>query len=117
MTIFKIHYIDEIEKFMSISYTFQKEWYNSFLTFQNLKKESQNILFPEDIDNMWIPYISERTLETQKPCNQHDVHFVSIIPNEKFEYEHNSKDHFQNSLLFQDSENLRFRLRSKSIPE
>ena len=33
-----ILYIDEIENFMRITFNLQKDWYSSFLTFQNLKK-------------------------------------------------------------------------------
>ena len=104
MKIFKILYIDEIEKYMKISFTFQKEWFNSFLTFQNLKKESRNTLFPEDIENIWIPNTTPRTMDDQKKCaqKQDDVAFINIIPNENFEYEHNHKSNFQNTLLFQD---------------
>ena len=36
--IFKILYIDEIKKYMKISFTIEKEWFNSYLTFQNLNK-------------------------------------------------------------------------------
>ena len=106
MKIVKILYIDEIERFMKIECTFQKEWFNSFLTFQNLNKESRNSLFPEDIENMWIPIFTPRTSDDINKCieKQHDAAFINIIPNENFEYEHNQKSHFQNTLLFQDSE-------------
>ena len=104
--IVRILYIDEITKYMKIYFTFQKEWFNSFLTFQNLNKESRNTLFPEDVENMWIPMFASRTTDDENKCTlkEHDVAFVNIIPNENFEYEHNPKSDFQNALLFQDSE-------------
>ena len=42
---------------MRISYRTVKEWYNSYLTFQNLKKNSENLLGPDEKDLMWMPWI------------------------------------------------------------
>ena len=106
MKIYKIIYIDEIEKYMKISFTFQKGWFNSYLTFQNLKKESRNTLFTEDMENIWIPIITPRNTDDERICNlkNDDVAFINIIPNENFEYEHNKNENYQNTLLFKDSE-------------
>ena len=64
MDIEKILYIDEIEKFMRLSYLLKKEWFNSFITFQNLKKNKTNFLFPQEKGNVWIPYISVKNMDS-----------------------------------------------------
>ena len=46
MDVTRILFIDEIEKFMRFSYFFQKQWYNSYITFQNLKRTKWTIPSP-----------------------------------------------------------------------
>ena len=101
MDIEKILYIDEIEKFMRLSYLLKKEWFNSFITFQNLKKNKTNFLFPQEKGNVWIPYISVKNMENRDKCTQTDfADFISIQPDKEFEFEYNSYENFQNAFLF-----------------
>ena len=55
-----ILYIDEDENFMRITYQFQKAWFDSSLTFQNLKRDVMNLIFEEDKDLIWLPWINVR---------------------------------------------------------
>ena len=101
MDIEKILYIDEIEKFMRLSYLLKKQWFNSFITFQNLKENKTNFLFPQEKGNVWIPYISVKNMENRDKCTQTDfADFISIQPDKEFEFEYNSYENFQNAFLF-----------------
>ena len=101
MNIERILYIDEIEKFMRLSYILRKQWFNSFITFQNLKKNNTNFLFPQEKENVWIPYISVKNMENRDKCTQTDfLGFISIQPDKEFEFEYNSYENFQNAFLF-----------------
>ena len=102
MDITRILLIDEIEKFMRFSYFFQKQWFNSYITFQNLKNDTVNLIFPEDRETMYMPYLSIVNLENEDKCKKTDFKdFISILPNEAYEYEYNGKENFQNAFLFQ----------------
>ena len=43
-----------------------KEWYNSYLTFQNLKKDSINEIHPDDEKNMWLAIYDDVNTLDQK---------------------------------------------------
>ena len=97
----KILLIDEKENFMRISYRTVKEWYNSYLTFQNLKKNSENLLGPDEKDLMWMPWIIFINIESEVKCHRNDFpEILKVIPNENFTFENNSLTEPQNAHLF-----------------
>lgn len=101
LDILRIIYIEEIEKYVKATYIFKKSWFNSYLTFQNLKKDARNFMFPEDRENIWIPWIPTQNIENKIKCiPTEDEDFISVLQNEKFEYTHNSKEFYQNAFLF-----------------
>ena len=98
-----ILYIDEEENFIRITLNVQKDWYNSFLTFQNFKKDSVNLIFEDDKNMIWTPWIVCKNLENKdKEVRADSEEIFKVVPNEDFYYMHNSINYFQNSLLFKE---------------
>ena len=106
MDILRVIYIEEIEKYIKATYVYKKSWYNSYLTFQNLKKDDRNLLFTEDRENIWIPWTPSQNIENKLKSIQTEAKdFIRVLPNQKFAYTHNSKVYPKNAFLFK--ENLR----------
>ena len=98
-----ILYIDEDAGFIAITYNLQKDWYDSKLTFQNLKKDHVNLIFQEDNNTIWFPWITDkgiRNVEQMKRADEEEI--FQVVPNENFNYKHNSKTNYQNALLFEE---------------
>ena len=96
-----ILYIDEVKNFMRIIYNIQKDWYNCFLTYQNLKKKTLNQVFPEDKNMIWFPWLTSKNMEnTKKEVEADDEEIFRVVPNVDFIYQHNSIANYQNALLF-----------------
>lgn len=67
-TIRETIYIDESKKIMRLKKENVKEWFNSYLTFQNLKENSINIIHANDRENMWKPYYASVNTENELKC-------------------------------------------------
>ena len=63
-------YIDEVEKIMRLKKQNTRFWFNSYLTFQNLKRESDNLIQTNDKDNMWIPKFEPINSESLDHCKR-----------------------------------------------
>lgn len=101
-----IIYINEKENFMRVTFNCQKEWYNSFLQFQNLKNNSENLIFEDDKNNMWNPTMYSINIESQSKCQRtEEIEISKIVPNKEFNYTYNSFTSFQNAFLFEGSKN------------
>ena len=97
-----ILYIDENENIIRITYNLQKDWYDSSLTFQNLKKDRVNSILEDDkkmLWSSWITFKNNENIEMSKRADDEEIFIV--VPNEEFHFEHNSKANYQNSLLFE----------------
>ena len=96
--------INEEENYMSISLRVIKEWYNSYLTFQNLKKEDNsedNLLNPEEKSLIWVPWFSILNSINQNQCIRMDEpEIFKVVPNKNFTYEPRKLSHYQNAFLF-----------------
>ena len=104
----EILYIDEVKNFIRINYNLQKDWYNTFLTFQNLKKNTENLIFHEDKEMIWTPWIHSNNVESiDKYRRANEMEIFKVVPNEKFYYKHNSKMDYQNAHLFEERPNLK----------
>ena len=99
--------IDEIENQMTVLYTFRKAWFNSFLTFQNLRKNTENLISKKDLKDMYIPYFSELNTESDANCrHQSSVSRKAfIVANGNFNHSHSVFTSIENVNLFQGSEN------------
>ena len=100
----KILLIDENENFMRITYRTVKEWYNSYLTFQNLKNNSdENLLGTDEKEIMWMPWIIFKNIESEKKCHRtDDPEILKVRPNKNFEFKPNSLTEPQNAYLFKE---------------
>ena len=103
-----ILYIDEAENFIRITYNLQKDWYDSLLSYQNLKKNSINLIFQEDKKLIWTPWINSDNMESiDKERRSSDVEILKVVPNDIFKFKHNLKTSFHNALLFK-VQNIKF---------
>ena len=97
-----ILYIDEVENFIRISYNIQKDWYDSLLTYKNLKKDSDNLIFREDKNMIWYPWLTSNNIESiNKQLRADDKEILKIVPNNNFKYKYDSKTMYQNSFLYE----------------
>ena len=97
----KILLIDENENFMRIKYRTVKEWYNSYLTFQNLKYYSKNLLGPDEKDLMWMPWIIFMNIESVDKCKRtDDPEILEVVTTHNFDFTLNSLTEPQNAHLF-----------------
>ena len=98
-----ILYIDEVENFMRITYNLQKDWYSSLLTFQNLKRDTDNLIFEEDKKNIYVPWLVSKNVENEHKVQKTDSEEIfKVVPNQDFVFKYNSKSHYQNAFLFEE---------------
>ena len=96
-----ILYIDEEQNFMRVNFNLQKEWYNSFLTFQNLKQLTDNLIYSDDRNMIWIPWIETINLEHEKKCKKtEEAEKLKIVRNGNQSFLYNSLSINQNAFLF-----------------
>ena len=103
----KVLYIDEVENFIRMTLTLQKHWFNEHLTYQNLKKNSNNFIFKDDKESVWIPFIEFNSMENKNKCERTEkLEFLKIVPNEKFQYIPNGLSEKENAFLFDGEDNM-----------
>ena len=99
----QILYIDEEENFLRITHSLEKDWYDSLLTYQNLKKDRVNLISKHDKNMIWTPWITYNNVENAaKSKRTGKAEILKVVPNEKFQFKHNSKTDNQNALLFEE---------------
>ena len=65
----------------------KKKWYNSFLTYRNLKKDKDNYVFEDDKKLSWTPYMQTINMEALDKCKQTEKpEIFKVIPNKVFSY-------------------------------
>ena len=97
-----ILYIDEVENYMRINYNIQKDWHDSLLTFQNLKKDTVNLIFQEDKDMIWFPWLVSTNMENnEKEKRANDDEIFKVVPNDDIHFRQNSKSNYHNAFLFE----------------
>ena len=105
-TIEKVLYINEDENFIKFVYNLKKSWYNSFLTFQNLKQGQDNFIFFDEKDIMWKPWLENINMENRNKCKQTEkTELLVVEPNDKFNLEKSPLTDLKNGYLFKGSEN------------
>ena len=105
--ILNVLFINEEENFIKLMYNLKKSWYNSFLTYQNLKSDQDNLISPDDKDMMWKPWLENINMENREKCKQSERNEIfKVIPNSDFNSTRNSQTEFSNAFLFHGSENL-----------
>ena len=95
-------YINENEHFIRASFKIIKEWFDSKLTFQNLKKDSRNLINPTERDAVWIPWIWDLKIETEEKCTRGtDKEVFEVHSNDDYMFQYNSITQHQNAYLFE----------------
>ena len=77
-----ILYIDEDENFIRITYNLQKDWYDSSLTFQNLKKDRVNSILEDDkkmLWSSWITFKNNENIDMSKRADDEEI-FIQGVP-------------------------------------
>ena len=97
-----ILYIHEEKHYIRIAYSIQKDWYDSFLTFQNLKEDKANPISQDDKNMIWWPWLTiKNVVDTSKRTDETEI--LKVVPNQEFHFKHNSIEDYQNALLFEES--------------
>ena len=79
-----------------------KVWFNSYLTFQHLKKSSsRNLVTKDDMDNMWLPIYNDVNAQDRKLLLVASDEILRIIPQKNFNFVLNSKTEHKNARLFE----------------
>ena len=95
-------YINEEKKYLRSKRQNTKEWFNRYLTFQNLKNSSNNPINSDDMDNMWLAIYNEINTNDVNSCSRtDDAHIFKVIPQTNFEFVLNSRTEFYNAYLFE----------------
>ena len=79
--------INEDKNYIKLMYSLHKSWYNSFLTYRNLKKDQENYVFQDDKDMIWTPSIETINMEARDKCKQTEKSEIfKVIPNKETVY-------------------------------
>ena len=96
--------IDEVKGFIRTKFTLNIHWFDSRLTYQNLKRNTQNSMYSEDKDFIWKPWIQFENIENlgkvQKTGQQIHTNHNEL----KFWYKQGRITNLHNALLFEGSE-------------
>ena len=93
--------IDEVKKIMRLKKQNVKEWFNAYLTFQNLNENDINLVHTEDRNNMWTPNYDSINAENEKMCLRTDeTEILKAIPDPNKKHSWNSKTQHRNAFLF-----------------
>ena len=113
-----IIFINEAENFIRITYNIQKDWFDSSLSFQNLKKDKINSLSEDEKDVIWVPFILFINMESEdKERKANKVEILKVVPNKDFTYDHNKNTSYQNAHIFKVLENYNLKCMLFYYPE
>ena len=99
----RILYIDEEHNFITISFNLQKDWYDNSLTFQNLKKDKDNLIPQDDKDMIWKPWATDKNIRNVDMKGRADEEEIfKVVQNDDFKFQHNSKSNYQSALIFEE---------------
>ena len=100
--------IDEHDGYFKIKMTLLRKWFNTQLTYQNLKQGvGKNEMSKDDIERMWKPFTVFENIEhadEEKMTQQPDI--MMIIPNPEFKFKKDDRSNFRNTRLFRGDENV-----------
>ena len=99
--------IDENDGYFEIKMTMVRNWYNSQLTYLNLKRTSdKNLMSTEDTNMMWKPWTVLHNVRRADEISKTDkIDINSIIPNPDFKFTRDDRTNMRNTMLFKGSEN------------
>ena len=106
VTIKKIVHINELEGYIEMKVGIKREWFDSQLTYQNIKKDKNNLIFSKDWEIIWSPFIIFENIESKEMMKETDkFHKIRVIPNEDFRFELGDDTLLHNTQLFSGSQN------------
>lgn len=99
--------IDENDGYFKIKMTLVRRWFNTQLTYQNLKRNaSKNTMSIEDIGRMWKPWSVLDNIEHAHELRVTDkADIMTVIPHPEYRFERADRTSLQNTRLFAGSEN------------
>ena len=98
--------INEIRNVIQTKFRYQRTWYDSQLTYQNLKKQDNNKVLPSDQVTIWRPWmIYSNTADKNQVIKTETPSILSIIPNSDFIFKTGDNTNLQNTHLFEGSRN------------
>ena len=114
----KIIKIDEVEGFFRTKFDIIRYWFDSQLTYQNLKETyDENVISPEDLETIWKPWSIFENIENNEKYTKTDKEDkITILSTERFENVDDgdfTKKH--NTFLFKGSENKLFYTRQWTV--
>ena len=92
-------FIDEDKKFMRLKKENARFWFNSYLTFQNLKNTTANVIQMNDRDNIWKPIFALRNSENIGKCQRTEER-ENFIATPTQSYILNGRSEHQNAFIF-----------------
>ena len=97
--------IDEVKKIMLLKKQNVKEWFNAYLTFQNLKENATNPIYTDDRNNMWTPNYNSINSENIFKCSRTDeAEILKAVPDNDKKHSWTSKTQHRNAFLFKVSQ-------------
>lgn len=104
LIITNILYINELESFFKATINYKKMWYDSSLTFQNLKEDQTNYLTNKE--EIWTPYVMVLNMEAKEDCKAADIKTVfEVLYNKNSTYTESKASEHLNTHLYKGSEN------------
>ena len=100
--------INENDGYFKTKMTLKRDWINSQLTYQNLKRDAaRNVLSKEDIQRMWVPYTVLENIEHEGELKSSDKPLtIMIVANDDFAFERDDRTNFRNTRLFKGDQNI-----------
>lgn len=100
--------IDENDGYFKIKMTLTRKWFNTQLTYQNLKRRmAKNKMSTEDIARMWKPWTVLQNIEhVGEVKNTDKADIMAVIPHPEFKFERDDRTNIRNTRLFKGSENV-----------
>jgi hypothetical protein len=98
--------IDEKQGYFKSKVGFSSRWVDKQLVYQNLKRNYNNVITPEDMDIIWRPHVVYENIEHfGKVIQSGDKRIIKIDLNAEFHYTQAGNDNIDNTYLFEGSEN------------
>ena len=81
--------IDEMMEIFNVKIKVFREWYDTRLTYMNLKTKSElNRLSPDDVESMWYPWTNFRNIHSYKSYEKTGIVDIwQIMTNDTYSYE------------------------------
>ena len=106
MNIKEIVNINELKGSIEIKSEIKRTWFDSQLTYQNIKKDKNNLMSPTDWDLTWTPMINFENIKSHDMIKKNDrIDVVKIIPNDDFEFVLGDDTLLHHTHLFKGSQN------------